>query len=164
MGYPSSLSQVDSDDSVFLSSSTSSSKPHFRISDYWPPAIMECIDQPSLEEQKRAVNPSIRNEITRALGMHMFSYNPKPKKEFCTEVARMLVKNSPFMRDTGKKESGYVSYSSFCMCNCILCSICSRAHGKRSLLRKYITLEQKRGFQVIVRVHLKLNVADQKRP
>lgn len=70
---------------------------------------MECIEQQSLEEQKRALNPSIRNEITRALGTHMFSYNPKHNKAFCTEVARMLVKKYPFMRNTGKKESGYVS-------------------------------------------------------
>ena len=105
-GYP---SWVDSDDAVSISSSASTSKPCFRIPDYWPPAIMECIDQPSLEEQKRSLNPSIRNEITRALGTHMFSYNPKPTKSFCTEVARMLVKKYPFMRDTGKKESGYVS-------------------------------------------------------
>lgn len=108
-GYPSSLSRVDSDDSLSLASSASGSKPCFRIPDYWPPAIMECIDQASLEEQKRALNPSIRNEIIRALGTHMFSHNPRPTKAFCTEVARMLVKKYPFMQDVGKKESGYVS-------------------------------------------------------
>lgn len=100
---------MDSDDSLSLASSASVSKPCFRIPDYWPPAIMECIDQPSLEEQKRALNPSIRNEITRALGTHLFSYNPVPTKAFCTEVARMLIRKYPFMQDTGKKESGYVS-------------------------------------------------------
>ena len=70
---------------------------------------MECIDQPSIEEQQRALNTSIRNEIIRTLGTHMFSYNPKLTKAFCVEVARMLVKKYPFMRDTGKKESGSVS-------------------------------------------------------
>ena len=58
---------------------------------------------PSLEVQKRALNPSIRNEIIRALGTHMFSHNPRPTKTFCTEVARMLVKKYPFMQDVGKK-------------------------------------------------------------
>ena len=53
---------------------------------------MECIEQPTVEEQKHALNTSIRNEMTRALGMHLFSYNPNPTKAFCTEVARMLVK------------------------------------------------------------------------
>ena len=106
---PQSMTRIDSDDAISLGSSASFSKPCFHIPDYWPPAIMECIEQPTLEEQKRALNTSIRNEITRALGTHMFSHNPKPTKVFCTEVARMLVKKYPFMRDTGKKESGYVS-------------------------------------------------------
>ena len=74
---------------------------------------MECIEQPTPEEQKRALNSSIRNEIIRALGTHMFSYNPKA---FCTEVARMLVKRYPFMRDIGRKESGYVSAIMLMLC------------------------------------------------
>ena len=78
--------------------------------------IMECIEQPTPEEQKRALNSSIRNEIIRALGTHMFSYNPKPTKAFCTEVARMLVKRYPFMRDIGRKESGYVSAIMLMLC------------------------------------------------
>ena len=77
---------------------------------------MECIEQPTPEEQKRALNSSIRNEIIRALGTHMFSYNPKPTKAFCTEVARMLVKRYPFMRDIGRKESGYVSAIMLMLC------------------------------------------------
>ena len=103
-------SRLETDDSMSLGSSASFSKPSFQIPDYWPPHIMECIKQPTLEEQKRALNASIRNDITRVLGTHMFSYNPNPTKVFCTEVARMLVKKYPFMKDTGKKESGYVSY------------------------------------------------------
>ena len=101
VGYPSSLSRVDSEDAISVASSSSASKSSFRIPDYWPPAIMECIEQPTVEEQKRTLNTSIRNEITRALGTHLFSYNPNPTKAFCTEVARMLVKRYPFMKDTG---------------------------------------------------------------
>lgn len=108
-GYPSSLSRGDTEDAISVTSSASVSKSSFHIPDYWPPAIMECIEQPTVEEQKRALNTSIRNEITRALGTHLFSYNRNPTKAFCTEVARMLVKRYPFMKDTGKKESGYVS-------------------------------------------------------
>ena len=108
-----SLSRVDSDDAISLASSSmslaSSSKSSFHIPDYWPPVIMECIEHPTFEEQKRALNTSIRNEIIRALGTHIFSHNPKPTKAFCTEVARKLVKKYPFMKDTGEKESGYVS-------------------------------------------------------
>lgn len=106
----SSFSRANSEDALSVaSSSASTSKPHFCIPDFWPPVIMECIEKESLDERKHALNSSIRNEITRALGTHMFAYNPKPTKLFCTEVAKMLVKKYPFMKDTGKKESGYVS-------------------------------------------------------
>ena len=40
----------------------------------------------------------------------MFSFDPKPQKEFCTQVAKLLVKKFTFMRDVGLKVSGYVSY------------------------------------------------------
>ena len=87
----------------------SAAKLQFQIPEFWPPAIMACIKQPSLEEQKRVLNSSIRNDITRSLGTQMFSYNSNPTKMFCTEVAKLLVKKYPFMRDTGAKVSGYVS-------------------------------------------------------
>ena len=87
--------RLDSDDVLSVGSSASFSKLNFHIPDYWPPAIMECIKQPTVEEQKRALNTSVRNDIARALGTHMFSFNPNPTKKFCTEVAKMLVKKVP---------------------------------------------------------------------
>ena len=74
---------------------------------------MECIQQPTLEERKHALTASVRNEITRALSAHMFTHNSKPSKIFCTDVAKMLIKKYPFMRDTGTKESGYVSHENY---------------------------------------------------
>ena len=101
--------RMDSDDALSVGSSASFTKPNFRIPDYWAPAIMECIKQPTIEEQKRALNTYVRNNIAQALGTHMFSCNPHPTKKFCTEVTKMLVKKYPFMKDMGNKESGYVS-------------------------------------------------------
>jgi len=43
----------------------------------------------------------------------MFCYDPKPQKDFCTDVAKMLVKKYPFMRDVGERVSGYVSICKF---------------------------------------------------
>ena len=51
----------------------------------------------------------IRCEIVRDLVVQMYSFNPSPNKEFCTEVAKMLVKKYDFMKDIGHKVSGYVS-------------------------------------------------------
>ena len=69
---------------------------------------MACINQSNEDQQKRALTPSVRNEIVRDVVAQMYSHILKPQKPFCTQVAEMLVKKYPFMRDTGKV-SGYVS-------------------------------------------------------
>ena len=51
----------------------------------------------------------MRNEIVRTLATQMFCYDPKPRKDFCMEVAKMLVRKYPFMRDMGERVSGYVT-------------------------------------------------------
>ena len=84
-------------------------KTKFSIPDSWPPSIMACIRQSTEEEQRRALGPLVRNEIVRVLATQMFCYDPKPQKEFCTAVAKKLVKRYCFMKDTGEKVSGYVS-------------------------------------------------------
>ena len=75
-------SRIDSDDALSVGSLASFTKPNFRIPDYWAPAIMECIKQPTTEEQKRALNASVHNDTARALGTHMFSCNPNPQRSF----------------------------------------------------------------------------------
>ena len=70
---------------------------------------MACINQPDEDQQKRALIPSVRNEIVRDLVVQLYAFTPKPQRAFCTKVAEMLVRRYPFMRDTGKKVSGYVS-------------------------------------------------------
>ncbi len=59
--------------------------------------------------QRQALVPLVRNEIVRDIVAHMYSYNPNPSKDLCTQVAEMLVKKYKFMRDVGQKVSGYVS-------------------------------------------------------
>lgn len=70
---------------------------------------MNCIEMETEEEQRQGLVPTIRNEIVRDLVAQIFSYNSKPQKEFCTQVAQMLVKKYHFMSDVGHKVSGYVS-------------------------------------------------------
>ena len=91
----------ESDDTLSISSATSLSK-EFKIPDSWPPSIMQCIEQEN-DERKRLLGPSIRN----VLATNMF--DPNPRKELCTKVARMLVKKHKFMKDVGDRVSGYVS-------------------------------------------------------
>ena len=98
-------------------SSASEVKSKFAIPDSWPPSIMSCIGQSTEEEQKRALGPLVRNEVVRVLATQMFCYDPKPKKEFCTLVAKKLVKKYQFMKDTGEKVSGYVSVYMFVPCS-----------------------------------------------
>jgi hypothetical protein len=100
----------ESDDSLSISSATALSR-EFQIPDSWPPSIMQCVDQENDEERKRLLVPSIRNEIVRVLATNMFCHNPNPRKEFCTNVAKMLVKKHKFMKDVGDRVSGYVSYN-----------------------------------------------------
>lgn len=97
-----------SDDEISLTSASGMDKA-FAIPSSWPPVIMQCIKLESDEERKRALTPSIRNEIVRVLASHMFCHNPNPRKEFCETVAKMLVKKYKFMKDTGEKVTGHVS-------------------------------------------------------
>ena len=76
----------------------------------WPPTIMYCIKMKTDEERRRALIPSVRNEIVRILATTMFSCDPSPKKDLCTKVAKMLVNKYGFMKDIGEHVSGYVSF------------------------------------------------------
>ena len=122
-------SSIDTEDATSVSSIASSAsaleKHKFSIPDSWPPAIMACIQQPTIEEQRRAMGPLVRNEVVRVLATQMFCVDPKPQKEFCTQVAKKLVTKYSFMRDTGVKVSGYVSI-------CV-CSVCIHARTSNSL-------------------------------
>lgn len=80
-----------SEDTISLSSTSAPSK-KFTIPDSWPPSILQCIEQENDEERKRLLVPSVRNEIVRVLATNMFCQDPNPCKEFCTRVAKMLVK------------------------------------------------------------------------
>ena len=98
----------DSEDSVSVSSA-STLKKQFTIPDSWPPLIQACIDQKTDDERKRELLPTVRSEICRVLANAMFCYDPNPKKELCTRVAKLLVKKYKFMNDAGRGVTGYVS-------------------------------------------------------
>ena len=98
----------ESEDNLSLTSASALAK-EFKIPDSWPPSIMQCIQQEDEEEQKRLVLPSTRNEVVRILATNTFCHDPNPRKDFCTKVAKMLVKNYKFLRDVGDSVSGYVS-------------------------------------------------------
>ena len=70
---------------------------------------MACIQAPSIEEKKKNLTVSIRGEISRDLVTQMYAFKQKPDRSFCTYVAKCLVKKYPFMMDTGRNVSGYVS-------------------------------------------------------
>ena len=70
---------------------------------------MACIQMSTDEERSRALGPLVHNEVVCVLATQMFCCSPKPSKEFCTEVSKMLVKKYSFMRDKGEKVTGYVS-------------------------------------------------------
>ena len=119
--YPSSLSSMctppghrdgpESDDTMSLASSSSSiTRKEFTIPDLWRPTIMSCIKAPTVDEQKKMLTTTVRNEISRDLVTQMYSQKQRPDRAFCTLVAKSLVKKYPFMIDTGKNVSGYVSY------------------------------------------------------
>jgi hypothetical protein len=95
-------------------SSASMLKKAFTIPSCWPPVIQACIDQATDEARKRELIPTVRSEICRVLANAMFCYDPNPKKDFCTQVAKLLVKKYKFMADVGKGVTGYVSL--FCIC------------------------------------------------
>ena len=97
-------------DTASISSASQLSQRKFAIPESWPPAIMQCISQHTEEEQRKHLSSSLRNEIVRVLSVQMFCYTTKPGKAFCTQVSQMLVKKYPFMKDSGERVSGYVSF------------------------------------------------------
>ena len=70
---------------------------------------MECIKIETGHEKKHALTPSVRNEIVRVLANTMFCHTLNPNAEFCSRVAKTLVKKYEFMRDIGDNVSGHVS-------------------------------------------------------
>ena len=70
---------------------------------------MACIEATSVEDQKKLLTISVRNEIVRDLVTQMFAFQPKPDRVFCGTVAKELVKKFPFMKDSGTSVTGYVS-------------------------------------------------------
>ena len=111
-----------SDDDISLTSASGLDK-GFTIPSSWPPAIMQCIKMESEDERRRALVPSIRNEIVRVLASNMFCHNPNPNKEFCLKVAKMLVKKYKFMKDIGDNVFGYVSILIYWHINHLTCVI-----------------------------------------
>ena len=95
--------------SIASSASSVSLTKKFKILDTWRPLIMACINAMDDEENRRRLTSDVRNYIVRDLVTTMFSYVPKPSKEFCTLVAKRLVQKYKFMMDTGTNVSGYVS-------------------------------------------------------
>lgn len=71
---------------------------------------MDCMQKKTIDDQRRALTPPLRNEIVRDLVAHMFSYNNNPDKAFCTRAAKMLVSKYAFLEDLGERVSGYVCY------------------------------------------------------
>lgn len=101
-----STQSMDSDDNVSLSSASGCQD--FSIPKLWRPTIMACITANSVEDQKKLLTLSIRNEIIRDLVTQMYAFSPKPDRAFCSKVAKELVKKHPFMKDSGTSVSGYV--------------------------------------------------------
>lgn len=98
------------EDSASVSSASALNK-QFTIPDSWPPLIQACIEQKTDKARKHELLPTVRSEICRVLAKAMFCYDPNPKKELCTRVAKLLVKKYKFMNDTGRRVTGYVSGS-----------------------------------------------------
>lgn len=108
---------VSDEDTSVSSASASALKKQFTIPDSWPPLIQACIDQKTDEARKRELLPTVRSEICRVLANAMFCYDPNPKKELCTRVAKLLVKKYKFMNDTGRGVTEYVS--AFLLCKSV---------------------------------------------
>lgn len=59
---------------------------------------MAFIQAPTLEEQKRKLVPSIRNEVVRSLVTHMYAFWPRPNKDVIERVTK-LVQRYLFTKD-----------------------------------------------------------------
>ena len=71
---------------------------------------MVAINAHNEAEKRKQLTPNVRNAIVRDLMTTMYTFMPKPNKEFCTEVAKKLVQKYEFMRDAGANVSGYVRF------------------------------------------------------
>ena len=98
-----------SDDEVSLTSASSLQSKEFTVPSSWPSRIMECIELETGHEKKRALTPSVPNEIVPVLANTMFCHTLNPNAEFYSRVAKMLVKKYEFMRDIADNVSGHVS-------------------------------------------------------
>ena len=76
---------------------------------------MDCINATPEEEQRKLLTPEVRNSLVRDLVTTMYAFVPMPKKQLCTQAAKMLVKKYPFMKDHGRSVSGYVSLDWRCV-------------------------------------------------
>ena len=82
----------------------------FTLPDRWRPSITNAIKAPTEAEQRKNLTPDVRNAIVRDIVTSMYAYTSKPNKEFCTQVAKLLVAKYAFMKDVGSSVSGYVSF------------------------------------------------------
>ena len=94
--------------SAHASTSAQASK-KFAIPDTWRPSVMVAINAPTEAEKRKLLSTNMQSAITRDLMTTMYTFMPKPNKDFCTEVAKKLVAKYSFMRDAGTNVSGYVS-------------------------------------------------------
>ena len=96
---PSSCTSHGSLDSDSLSATSATLKrKEFCIPRRWKPSIMAAISEKRLQ-------PETRNEIVRDLVTHMYAHTDKPDAKFTQMVARLLVKEYPFMADSGSSAS-----------------------------------------------------------
>ena len=102
----STMSVFDSEEST---SAACMLKKPFIIPSSWPPVIQACIDQDTDEARKHELIPNVRSEIVRVLSNAMFCYDANPRKDLCTQVAKLLVKKYRFIADVGKGVTGYES-------------------------------------------------------
>ena len=77
---------------------------------------MACISATTEEEQRRLLTRDVRNSLVRDLVTTMYAFALVPKRDLCTQVAKMLVRRYPFMKDQGMNVTGYVSQTYACGC------------------------------------------------
>ena len=88
----------------------------FTLPDTWRPSIMYAINGEGDTERRKRLTPEMRKEIVRDTVSTMFAHTSRPNKEFCTDVAKQLVRKYPFMKDVGTNVTGYVSIIIYKIC------------------------------------------------
>ena len=68
---------------------------------------MSIINEKDEQKQKRMMTVTVQHAMVRDLVSTMYAHTSEPRRQYCTMVARALVKKYPFMKDAGM--SGYVS-------------------------------------------------------